>query len=77
MAFTLARATQSRVDESFCGLGHPCAESQLQFDGTPFFYQAAWTCGCTVEYVHEDQGAYSFEACGDHTTDARSGAGPT
>jgi hypothetical protein len=48
-------------------LGQPHNESTLQSSGTPFFYQTIWKCGCSMEHVHEDQGAYWWEACEAHS----------
>jgi hypothetical protein len=49
-------------------LGPPSSESHLQLSGTPFFYQATWNCGCTVEYLHEERAAYWWEACDEHAS---------
>ena len=61
-----SRIAQLRVAEVRGFLGCPSSELELQATGTPFFYQAIWPCGCSIEFVHEEQGAYSHEPCSDH-----------
>jgi hypothetical protein len=57
-----------RIDDIHRLLGRPSTESHLQSRGTPFFYQATWSCGCSVECVHEDRDAYWWEKCDEHSS---------
>lgn len=55
-----------RIDELFLILGPPHQRDALRSFDEPFVHQASWTCGCVVDYVDEEVGAFDWNACAAH-----------
>jgi hypothetical protein len=57
---------RQRIDEVFLALGSPQHRKALDSIEEPFIHQARWQCGCIVEYVDENVGAFEWRVCSNH-----------
>jgi hypothetical protein len=56
-----------RIGDVFSILGSPHYRAAVRSFDEPFVHRASWTCGCVVDYIHEEVGAFEWGACAAHS----------
>lgn len=58
--------TRLHVNHIFTLLGEPLRSAVIRSPKIAYMQRAYWGCGCWLDFVHKEVGAFQWEACSAH-----------